>query len=358
MKTNLFPNLPARLFCGLTFFGFLMLSALAGLAQKSEPYYVKSLDGLNIREAELITSGGSLQVYSIAGEKHRLEVYITGNNGKDLAKAEIENRLKEKYELIIEASADRIQAIAKQKSNWTDWKNSLNISFKLYVPSKINSDLKTSGGSITLKGLDGNHDFATSGGSLNIENMKGDIEGKTSGGSITVKGAEGNVELKTSGGSISASDCKGEIELSTSGGSLKLVNLNGKIEASTSGGSISGENISGELETKTSGGSIRLAKLSGSVEASTSGGGMDVSIIDLGSYVKLRNSAGSINLSLPGGKGMSLDLQGNRVNVPALSNFSGSASNSELKGTMNGGGALVSAKSSAGNINLSFANVQ
>ncbi len=354
MKTFSFLNYTARLFSGPSLLGLFMLISCIGIAQQGEPYFVKSLEGINIKEAEMVTSGGSLQIYSISGEKHRLEVYIRGNNNNNLSKAEIEERLKDKYELIIEASADKVKAIAKRKGSWNDWKNSLSISFKLYVPSKINSTLKTSGGSITLKGLDGKHEFTTSGGSLTIENMKGDIDGKTSGGSITVNGAEGNVGLKTSGGSITASGCKGQVNLSTSGGSLKLNNLGGNIKATTSGGSISGDNIAGELVTKTSGGSVRLSQLKGSVEAATSGGSMSVDIVELGQYVKLKTSAGSIDLNIPAGKGVSLDLSGNKVNVPSLTNFSGSASNDELTGTLNGGGIPVVARASSGKVNLSF----
>ena len=341
-------------------FGFVLaLSFLsATMFAQDEPYYVKPLDGLSLKEAELITSGGSLSVFGGGGEKARLEVYVKGNNNKSLSKAEIEERLKEKYELIIEASADKVKAHAKQKSNWTDWKNSLNISFKLYVPSKINSKLKTSGGSITLKGLDGNQDFSTSGGSLTVENVKGNIDGRTSGGSITVKGSEGTINLKTSGGSITAENSKGEIDLATSGGSLKLNGLEGKIEATTSGGSVSGNGISGELNTKTSGGSIKIAGLKGSVDAGTSGGSVSVDVDQLGSYVKLRTSAGNIDLNIPSGKGVDLDLSGMKVNVPQLNNFSGSATNTELKGSMNGGGIPITARASSGKVNLNFGKVQ
>jgi DUF4097 and DUF4098 domain-containing protein YvlB len=353
MKTQSIFQMPAL---RLLPFGFVLMSFFIStvLMAQDEPYYVKPLDGLNLKEAELITSGGSLSVYGGGGEKARLEVYIKSNNNKSLSKSEIEERLKERYELIIEASSDKVKAHAKQKNGWTDWKNALSISFKLYVPSRINSDLKTSGGSITLKGLDGNHDFTTSGGSLNVENVKGNIDGKTSGGSITVKGSEGKINLKTSGGSITAENSKGEIDLATSGGSLKLGGLEGKIEATTSGGSVSVDAINGELLTKTSGGSIKITRLKGSVDAGTSGGSVSVDIDQLGNYVKLRTSAGSIDLNIPSGKGVDLDLSGMKVNVPNLGNFSGSASESQLKGSVNGGGVPVTAKASAGKVNLSF----
>ncbi|HSK14390.1 MAG TPA: hypothetical protein VK907_14315 [Phnomibacter sp.] len=352
-------NLPTKLTHILrasALFAFLFSVSTMVFAQKGTPYYTASLEGKNIRDVEVVTSGGSITVMNEAGEKTRIEVYIRGNNGNELSNAEIEKRLKDKYDFVIETSDNKVKAIAKRKSDWTDWKNALNISFKIYVPAKVATSLKTSGGSISLKGLEGKQDFATSGGSLKVEDIKGNVLGRTSGGSISVSGVQGSIEMKTSGGSITVSNSKGDMVLKTSGGSLKLDNLSGKVEAHTSGGSISGSNISGELKTGTSGGSVRLASLRGSVDASTSGGSMDVSLAELGSYVKLRNSAGGISLRVPAGKGLDLDISGQNVSVPNLSNFSGNTTNREIVGKVNGGGIPVSAKSSAGTIRVSFEN--
>jgi hypothetical protein len=326
-------------------------------AQNSTPYYTKPAER-SVNKVEVSTSGGSIMVAHEAGQNNRVEVYIKGNNGKELSKTEIEERLNKSYELVIETSSNKIKAIAKTKNGFNDWKNSLSISFKIYVPEKVDTDLKTSGGSINIKGMNGDHDFATSGGSLSISGMKGTLDGKTSGGSINVSNSEGNLELATSGGSISAEDCKGEIDLATSGGSLKLNNLQGTIEANTSGGSISGSDVKGELKTSTSGGSVKVAQMRGSIDASTSGGSMDVAVLELGNYIKLRNSGGSINLKMPAGKGVNLDLHGNKVSIPNLTNFSGNASDDEVKGKMNGGGVPVTVKASSGKVNVSFGDVQ
>ncbi|MCU0375761.1 MAG: hypothetical protein MUF24_10675 [Chitinophagaceae bacterium] len=337
----------------MLFFG-LFFSFVAAVAQDGSPYLTKALDGIDIKNADLSTSGGSIYVSGNTSEKPRLEIYIKGNNNRQLSKGEIEQLLNDKYELVIETSSNKVKAHATRKGNWSDWKNALSISYKLYVPAKVNSLIRTSGGSVSLISLDGNHDFATSGGSLSVDMVKGMINGRTSGGSISVRGSKGEINLATSGGSISAEGCSGNIDLATSGGSLKLENLEGKIEATTSGGSIMVEQVKGELVTKTSGGSIRVARMKGSIDAGTSGGSVNVDIEELGSYVKLRTSAGGINIVMPGGKGLDLDLSGMKVNVEELNNFSGSSSNAQIRGTLNGGGLPVSAKASAGSVNLSF----
>ena len=324
-------------------------------AQNKEPYMTKSLSGESVKNTEVQTSGGSISVtgVSAAGET-KVEVYISGNNGKnEISKEEIQKRLAQ-YDLNVSVSNNKLTAIAKPKERNMDWKKGLSISFKIYVLKNTSTDLTTSGGSISLTNLNGNQNFTTSGGSLNIDNVGGKIDGRTSGGSITVQNSRDDIDLTTSGGSIKANNCDGKLRLTTSGGSLNLEGLKGDIKAATSGGSVNGKNISGELVTHTSGGSIHLYELACSVEASTSGGGIDVEIKELGKYVKLSNSGGGIDLLLPKGKGVDLDLSGNRIKTDQLGNFDGKIEDDSLQGKLNGGGVSVKVRSSSGRINLAF----
>ena len=324
-------------------------------AQNKEPYMTKSLSGESVKNTEVQTSGGSISVTGVnAAAETKVEVYISGNNGKnEISKEEIQKRL-EQYDLNVSVSNNKLTAIAKPKERNMDWKKGLSISFKIYVLKNTSTDLTTSGGSISLTNLTGNQNFTTSGGSLNIDNVGGKIDGRTSGGSITVQNSRDDIDLTTSGGSIKANNCDGKLRLTTSGGSLNLEGLKGDIKAATSGGSVNGKNISGELVTHTSGGSIHLYELACSVEASTSGGGIDVEIKELGKYVKLSNSGGGIDLLLPKGKGVDLDLSGNRIKTDQLGNFDGKIEDDSLQGKLNGGGVSVKVRSSSGRINLAF----
>jgi hypothetical protein len=51
---------------------------------------------------------------------------------------------------------------------------------------------------------------------------------------------------------------------------------------------------------------------------------------------------------------VSLDLRGNRVEYSKLKDFSGKADKKSVNGKVNGGGPLVKAHTSAGNVSLSF----
>jgi uncharacterized protein YggU (UPF0235/DUF167 family) len=319
------------------------------------PYLTKSLANESISNVEVKTSGGSISVAGVAASEARVEVYVNANNnnGKEISKEEIQERL-ENYDLNITVSNSKVSAIAKPKERNMDWKKSLSISFKVYAPKNINSDLATSGGSISLKDLSGSQSFATSGGSLHIDNLSGETDGKTSGGSIHVTNSKDDIKLATSGGSIHADNCTGNIRLATSGGSLNLSDLSGNIEANTSGGTVNGNNIKGELSTNTSGGSIRLRDMMCSLETSTSGGSINVGIKEFGKYLKINNSSGSIDLDIPGNKGVDLSLSGQRISVPTLQNFNGKVEKEEVEGKLNGGGIPVTVRAGSGRINLTM----
>ncbi|HEV8284620.1 MAG TPA: DUF4097 family beta strand repeat-containing protein [Chitinophagaceae bacterium] len=333
----------------------LQLSLMAQFKSDKEPFMTKSLSNESIKNMEVQTSGGSISVSGVAASEARIEVYVSPNNNKnELSKTEIQQRLNDLYNLNISVANNKLTATAKSKEKITDWKNALNISFKIFVPKNVSTNLSTSGGSIGLTNLSGNLEFSTSGGSLDVDNVSGKVNGRTSGGSINLENSKDDIELNTSGGSIHAKNCDGKLRLSTSGGSLDLKDLKGDIKATTSGGSVHGSNINGELMTHTSGGSIYLNELSCSLETSTSGGNIDVSIKELGKYVRVSNSAGNIDLELPKSKGIDLDLSADKIKTDRLENFNGKMDEDEISGKLNGGGVLVKVSAGSGRINLGF----
>lgn len=314
------------------------------------PYQTRTFSG-NIKAVRAETSGGSLTVEGGTDMNAKVEMYVRANNGNDkLDKAEIEERLKD-YDISITQEGSTLVATAKRRTNDNDrnWKKSLSIGFKFYTPRNVATDLRTSGGSISLASLAGTQKFRTSGGSLHMSDVEGDINGQTSGGSIHLDRCRNRIDLQTSGGSIEARESSGTLRLHTSGGSIRLTDLKGSIDAQTSGGSVNGNDIDGDIKASTSGGSVRLANVGGSIDASTSAGSVDVSLTKLGEYVRLNTSAGNINVKMPLDKGINLSLSGNRIKIP-LNHFSGDTEKDRIKGTLNGGGIPVNISASSGSV--------
>jgi len=334
-------------------FTILLLSAISitGNAQSSQDLYLtKSLSTEAIQNVEASTVGGSIEVSGGNNTDSRIEVYVRDNKNGTLTKEEMKSRIETDYDLNVSVSNHKLTATVKQKHQNINWKKSVSISYKIFVPENVSTDLNTSGGSIRLEKLSGTQDFSTSGGSLEVDHLSGKVRGRTSGGSIDLSDSKDDIDLTTSGGSIEASDCTGKIKLSTSGGSLRLSRMNGDINATTSGGSAKADNIQGALSIHTSGSSMKLEDLSCSLEASTSGSDIEVSMKSLGKYIKLSNGGGDIDLAIPKGNGIDIDLRARKIRTESLNNFNGSQDEQHIKGTLNGGGTPVTVDAGGGSI--------
>lgn len=340
-----------------TFLAFLIVACQAtfALAQDDKtPYMTKSLANNAINSVYVSTSAGGIKVSGGSGEAPRIEVYIRGNNNRELSKEEIERRLKEDYDMTIDVKDHELRAIVKNRHEFRNWNNNMSISFKIYVPHDVSTELSTSGGGIDLDHLKGKENFRTSGGGLNVADVSGEIHGTTSGGGINVSNSGDQIDLTTSGGGITAKECHGDIRLKTSGGGLILRNLKGTIYAHTSGGGVQADHIEGELQTGSSGGGIQLTDISASVEANTSAGSVQAEIKQVDKYLRLSTSAGNIDLRLPAKQGLDLDLKGESVQQTHFEGFHGEFDNSHVHGTINGGGATVDAHASSGHVSVQF----
>lgn len=283
---------------------------------QDEPYRIEEFNISTPGELEVRTSGGHITVEGSNANTVRVEMFVR-KNSKALSVSD--NNL-ENWEIDISKSGNAVKAIAKYKSNnrWSWGSNDRpSISFVVYTPTQISSDLATSGGHIKAHGLEGNQKIKTSGGHLDLANLKGTIEAKTSGGHIDLTNIEGDLDAKTSGGHITVKAVTGKMELKTSGGHIKLDDISGSIKASTSGG-----NIKADLKT-------------------------------IAQFVNLKTRGGNISIRIPKDIGLDLELKGMFVRGK-LKNFSGEMSDNRINGKLNGGGPKVTARTSGGGIKLSF----
>jgi hypothetical protein len=300
----------------LTFALAVVASGFRGVFDDKKPYQVKefTLNGAGNLQAK--TSGGSIKVTGGTGNQVKVMVFVTPSNWKNRNEAPSAEALA-KYTIDVRQEGNTIYAVAERKEkNWNN-QNSLNIGFEIQVPQQMTCKLHTSGGSISLDNVTGTQEVKTSGGSLNFRNIKGDMDANTSGGSIEVAKYEGNLDARTSGGSITVKDGRGILKVHTSGGSIHLDDIAGDVDAHTSGGSIHAD------------------------------------VLTLGKYLTLETSGGSVHATIPSGKGLNLDLEGNRVKT-ALTNFNGTSDTRRVKGTVNGGGIPVKMSTSGGTTELSY----
>ena len=89
----------------------------------------------------------------------------------------------------------------------------------------------------------------------------------------------------------------------------------------------------------------------GDIQASTSGGNINLNLIELGNLLKLNTSGGFIKVIMPIDQGMDLNLHAFAIKTP-FKNMEGLVSKSNIKAKVNGGGADVQMKTSAGSITI------
>jgi hypothetical protein len=165
------------------------------------------------------------------------------------------------------------------------------------------------------------------------------------------------VRIHTAGGDVNLTDTTGSATLRTSGGDIVAKNVNGNLEARTSGGEILADTIRGDVDADTSGGDVRLLHVDGKITGQTSGGNVQCSLVGINRGISATTSGGSIQLTLP---------RATTAHIEATS--SGGEFTSELpvatakwkdghiKGSINGGGQPIEARTSGGDISLRTAN--
>lgn len=244
----------------------------------------------NVEKTFTVQAAGTLRLETQGGEIRVMPgadgvVTITAREKiRASSDAEADDLLK-KLDLDFTQTGNDVTATAKYESkplgfNWGSWPP-VQVDFIVTVPAAYATELRTSGGGITVGDLNGKVSARTSGGGIKLGKIGAGIDAHTSGGNVTLDAAKGEVKLGTSGGNITVGRVDGPAELATSGGSIKIESVVGALKAHTSGGSIRAAvagPLKGDCSLSTSGGSVRVTVDKAAafrLDASTSGGSVD-----------------------------------------------------------------------------------
>jgi DUF4097 and DUF4098 domain-containing protein YvlB len=273
-----------------------------------------------------VSKGGTLMVHigrgdiRVAGwDRDEVSVRISGLDAEDLDNIEI--------------SQQGTTVSVRDKSRW----GGLEMRVSVSVPSRFDTDLRTSGGDLELEGpLSGSLRGTTSGGNITLGNLGGDLKMSTSGGNIDAGSFQGDFLVNTSGGNITVRTISGQGDVTTSGGDIQIEKCGKGLRANTSGGDIRVGDIGGEVTVSTSGGDVEVGKATGNATLSTSGGnivlhgangkitatsaGGDLTLMGVTGSVRGNTAGGNIDATLiPGKNGRSrLNTAGGdiRLHVP------------------------------------------
>jgi DUF4097 and DUF4098 domain-containing protein YvlB len=228
-----------------------------------------------------------------------------------------------------------------------DRSHSTKIEFVIDVPQYFDIELDSMGGGLTLTGVNGTFSGKTMGGALILSNVRGEARLTTMGGEIRLTDSELDGSLKTMGGEVLFENVIGDVTGKSMGGNVRYKNVQRRsgdlaspvsvesdaeitpdtVQISTMGGAIEVEDapegatlhtMGGDIRVtdarrfvsaKTMGGDVRIDSVDGWVKATTMGGDIEVAVVGSGGDVVLTSMSGEIELVVPSGFSMELDLE-------------------------------------------------
>jgi len=188
--------------------------------------------------------------------------------------------------------------------------------------------------------------------------------GRSSSAHYTIK-VPREVELyaKSTNGNVSAGDILGEVEAGTTNGRVTLEKITGDVHAHTTNGDIDIEDVKGDVKARTTNESITIRNADGSrIDASTTNGGIraDFAVDPDGRY-DFSTTNGSIRVHVPENSQMDVEARCRSRNFHSdfdiMTRFDRDYdrrdwSSRNVRGKVNGGGALVSMSTTNGRIDL------
>lgn len=240
--------------------------------------------------------------------------------------------------------------------------------------------LETGGGHIDVQDVGGDLTATTAGGHVTIRGtIAGDANLRTGGGHIRAGVIGGRAQLETVGGNISVGQTGGFVAVHTGGGQIDFGEVRGSVRAQTGGGGIRIMYVSGPMEVESSGGSICLTRVAGALRAATGDGTItawispDVSAPNGAAHLagasQLASGAGDIVVFLPRNLAATIDATvetggAHRIEsdpgLPLLFQSPANQAAGPIRATanLNGGGALLKLRTTAGKIKLQFLDSQ
>jgi DUF4097 and DUF4098 domain-containing protein YvlB len=245
----------------------------------------------------LIVDADSASVHVSGGDSNQVIVHMIARGSEtELSNMRLEAAQKDDGVTVTMRRPER-----KGWFNWGSWNGDSRI--RVTVPKRYQVSVRTGGGSIELADITGSAKL------------------QTSGGDIAARSVTGNLNARTSGGGILADKIRGDVDADTSGGDVRLLNIDGKIKGNTSGGSVR----------------CSLVGPNRGISATTSGGDIEV--------IVPRATTGDFNATTSGG-GVTLEIP---ISTTELKD-------GRARGSLNGGGPPIEARTSGGSISLRAAD--
>lgn len=311
MKSNLRGLLTAFI---VSFLVFGVTAGPATAQDVSRTFSVSEGDELELD----IETGGDIVIRAWDRSEVSVEITIDGGDERDVI-----------------VNVDEFSGGVEVHTEYDSRRSRADVSVLVMVPRRFDVDINTTGGDITIDGVEGSIEGETMGGDLDLTGLSGRIRMSTMGGDIELQDSQIDGSLSTMGGDVEIRNVVGNVSGTTMGGDVTYDNVrsgNGgdEVKISTMGGDIQVDEalygadvhtMGGDIEVRkagrfvkatTMGGEIIIHEVEGWVEASTMGGDVEVRMVggtEGDRHVELSSMGGDIELIVPRGLSMQISAE-------------------------------------------------
>ncbi|MBN1223296.1 MAG: DUF4097 family beta strand repeat protein [Candidatus Aminicenantes bacterium] len=302
--------------------------------EKYEEKFEKTVSLAKDGKVYLKNISGDIQVMTWGKDEVKIDALkISRASSMDRAK---ENADKVKIEITEESGVLRIET-DYPKMNF----GNLNVSvdFKVTIPDHASADINSVSGDIRIEKAGGATKAESVSGDVNLEDIGGTLRGKSVSGDVNVRGAAKGADINSVSGDVAVYDVVGDADLKTVSGEITAARIKGSIEA---------ESVSGDVELTdvSDAGVVKAKALSGEV--------IYLGTINRDGRYEFKSHSGDIRLTIPGSS--AFDLEAKTFSGDIDSEFemtiSGKLSRKSIKGSVNGGGAVVELNTFSGDVLL------
>lgn len=207
------------------------------------------------------------------------------------------------------------------------------VSYQVRVPPDTQVTAFSESGATTIRGVTGAVSIRTQSGAIEGMQLGGTAVVTTGSGSVTVEGVAGALTVTTNSSSVTARAAAGDLRVRTTSGS---------VDATLSG--------DGDADVETGSSAIRLSGARGAVIAATRSGRLSLQGVPGGDW-RASTGSGSIDIATGTSVPFALDARSGSGSVKVVGGaVQGSVSKRIVRGSIAGGGPLVSVTSRSGSI--------
>lgn len=124
---------------------------------------------------------------------------------------------------------------------------------------------------------------------------------------VTVDGRIGSLSVRVGSGDVRFDEVDGDVGLKTASGDVKGGRIGGDLTVQGASGDVTVVRVGGAVVLRTASGDLRIGEADGPVHANTMSGDLQIRAV-AGSSAELRSVSGDIDVGVPKGRGVYLDL--------------------------------------------------